>query len=102
VVAGPEGPIPVRVGEWIVLVRGRYIAVSDEEFHTLYAPAPEEEPEPTVEGWYRTQGGADWMLYSLYQGQWYAHILNGETVACEWGYIDQAGPVWLIAAYPAP
>lgn len=72
-----------------------------QDWHPDADPTGHAQGRPTQEGWYRTQGGADWMLYSLYQGQWYAHVLNGDTVPCEWGYIDQAGPVWLIAQYPA-
>jgi hypothetical protein len=53
--------------------------------------------EPTIPGWYHHPPSADWMIYSLYQGQWYAHVMNGDTSPCTWGYIEQAGEVELIS-----
>jgi hypothetical protein len=53
------------------------------------------------DGWYRTKDGANWLLYSHYNGQWHAHGVNGEVTACGFEYIDQAGPIELIAGYPA-
>lgn len=61
--------------------------------------------EPTVPGWYRTVSGNDWLLYALAEdgeggGVWSAHALNGEAIPCGWEYIDQAGPVELVSAWP--
>jgi hypothetical protein len=60
--------------------------------------------EPTQAGWYRTKHGVhDWMVYALDErGGWSAHMLNGDATPCPWPYIDQAGEVELIAAYPRP
>lgn len=57
--------------------------------------------EPTIPGWYRTLGAADFLLYSLADGKWFAHAVNGETVGAEWDYIEQAGAVELVACYPS-
>lgn len=60
--------------------------------------------EPTRPGWYRTKHGAhDWLIYALNEdGHWSAHALDGDAVPCVWSYIDQAGEVELVAAYPRP
>lgn len=55
---------------------------------------PYRKKAPTEPGWYCYSGGAQSMIFSLYEGQWYAHIENGSTNPCEWGYIEQALGVW--------
>jgi hypothetical protein len=57
-------------------------------------------PEPTQEGWYRTRDSGTWLLYSLFRGQWGVHTLDGQGAQCVWGYIEQAGPVDLVVAFP--
>lgn len=64
------------------------------------APSTVTVAEPTVEGWYRTRDSANWMLFSLYGEQWHAHSVDGFSTPCVWGYIEQAGPVGLVAAFP--
>ena len=60
--------------------------------------------EPITPGWYVTDDGVnDWMVYSLDEnGNWSAHVLNGDSTRCVWSYIAQAGPVSLLAEYPRP
>ena len=51
-------------------------------------------------GWYRTIDSTNWMLYSLDENfEWHAYMLNGESVACDFGYIEQGGPIELVAKY---
>lgn len=60
--------------------------------------------EPTRPGWYASANGNDYLIYLRLPdidvpgvftriGQWRAYTADGATTDCEWGYIDQAGPV---------
>lgn len=53
-------------------------------------------------GWYRTRHGVlNWMLYARDEfGNWSAHDLNGDATPCDFSYIDQAGELELVAAFP--
>lgn len=66
------------------------------------AQATHQSAEPTQEGWYQARGASSWELYSLCDGVWRAHSLNGDCDAIAWRYIDKSGGIELVAPWPRP
>lgn len=57
--------------------------------------------EPTKRGWYRTVESSNWMLYALDEtDHWNAYMLNGDASRVPFSYVEQGGPIELIADYP--
>jgi hypothetical protein len=64
------------------------------------------EKEPTEPGWYAYTGGAQVMVFHLRETegrrQWSAHLDNGSSDDCAWGYIEQALGVWDLVPMAPP
>lgn len=61
---------------------------------TAAAVPPDRDREPTEWGWYTQAGTSGHMIFARSRaGDWYAFTVEGWSTPCDWGYIDQAGPV---------